>query len=88
MFWLPLGREEPKMPEQSDLDAPIFGAVNIARAANLFTKQGKPDVSKLYYKHEQGLLAGIVYKNGRELVSTQRQLQRLGSTTVVTKATK
>ncbi len=77
-----------KQAPTPDLDDPIFGAVNIARAANLFTKKGEPDVNKLYYKHEQGLLAGIVYKNGRELVSTQRQLQRLGSTTVIAKPTK
>ncbi len=70
------------------LDDPIFGAENIARAANLFTKKGRPDKNKLYYKFAQGLLAGIVHKNGRELVSTQRQLQRLGSTTVAVKAIK
>ena len=61
-----------------DLDDPIFGAENIARAAKMFTKNGKPDRNKIYYKHERGLLAGIVHQNGRELVSTRRQLQRLG----------
>ena len=70
------------MSEQADLDTPIYGAVNIARKAGMFTKKGKPDVNKLYYKHEQGLLDGIVHKNGRELVSTPRQLQRIGTISV------
>jgi hypothetical protein len=29
-----------------DPDAPIFGAQNIARAANMFTKKGEPDTNK------------------------------------------
>jgi len=69
----------------TDLDAPIFGASNIAAAAGLFTEAGEPDQHKLYYKKRAGLLSGIVHKNGRELVSTRRQLQRLGTITVVSR---
>jgi hypothetical protein len=76
------------MSEQLDLDRPIVGAVNIARAAGLFTKKGALAVDKIYYKFEQGLLDGIVHKNGRELVSSLRQIQRLATTTVAIKNTK
>ena len=67
------------------LDRPIVGAANIARAANLFTKKGAPDADKIYYKHERGLLDGIVHKNGRELISSLRQIQKLATTTIAVK---
>jgi hypothetical protein len=77
-----LARRQP-YSAPTDLDAPIFGAPNIAAAAGLFTETGDPDLDRLYYKKRAGLLSGIVHKNGRELVSTRRQLQRLGTITVV-----
>jgi len=76
------------MSNQLDLDAPIIGAEAIARAAGwLFKKgkrKGKPNTDKVYYKHEQGLLKDIVHKNGRELISSSRQIQRLATMTIVT----
>jgi hypothetical protein len=65
-----------------DLDTPILGAARIAAAAGMFTAAGAPDAHKLYYKMERGLLEGIVFKNGRELVSNRRQLQRLGQMSI------
>jgi hypothetical protein len=65
-----------------DLDAPIFGAEEIARAARMFTRDGKPSADKVYYKVAKGLLDGVVHRNGRELVTTRRQLQRIGTISV------
>jgi hypothetical protein len=68
---------------QIDLDAPLVGAEKIAAAAGWFIargkRKGKPNTAKVYYKHEVGLLSGIVHKNGRDLISSLRQIQSLAT---------
>jgi hypothetical protein len=70
-------------PTEPDLDRPIHGATNIAREAGLFTKDGAPDKDALYYKVRAGLLKGIIHKNGRGLTSTRRQLQQIGTQSIL-----
>jgi len=77
------------------LDRPIRGAAAIAAAAGMYKeskhrskrenrtrskKDPEPDADAIYYMHEQGHLAGIVYQRGSQLVSTLRLLQQIGTT--------
>jgi hypothetical protein len=74
-------QRQPYSPPVS-LDEPIFGGERIARAAGILRDDGEPDLDKFYYKQRAGLLAGVVHRSGRELVSTLRQLQTLGTRSV------
>lgn len=78
--------------QEVDLDALIVGAAAIASAAGWRIKKGKrkgkPNTDKVYYKHEQGLLKGVVHQNGRDLISSLRQIQQLATTTITAKDTK
>ncbi len=56
-----------------ELDRYIYGAEAIARAADLFDKDGKPDVRRAYYALEQELIDGE--KFGRIWRSTPRRVR-------------
>jgi hypothetical protein len=56
------------------LDAPLYGAEPIGRAAHLFDGRGKVDIRKTYYALEKGYIDAD--KFGRVWVSTPRRVRR------------
>ncbi len=60
-----------------DLDAPIWGALNIARGANLVDKRGKPRLRAAYHLLESKRLPAD--KVGKTWVSTLRRLRSVAS---------
>jgi hypothetical protein len=59
------------------LDLPCWGARDIAVAANLVDKRGKPRVRAAYHLLEKGLLPAD--KVGRTYVSTPRRLRSIAN---------
>jgi hypothetical protein len=59
-----------------DVDANIWGAADIARAANVVDENGEPDMDRIYYLLQRKLLPAT--KVGKGYVSTLRRL-RVGS---------
>jgi hypothetical protein len=55
-----------------ELDRPIFGAIAIARAANLVDRKGRVEIRKAYRALKLGRIPAS--KFGREWVSTQRRI--------------
>lgn len=54
------------------LDAPIRGVANIAKAANIRNKKGKPDIRAAYYGLEAGHYDAS--KRGKQWETTLRRL--------------
>jgi hypothetical protein len=62
------------MPDNSpDLDAPLWGAEQIGRAANLLNEDGSVNFRATFYALEQGNLPAS--KVGKKWVSTLRRLR-------------
>jgi hypothetical protein len=55
-----------------DLDRPIYGVREIARALNLLDDHGEPDERRAYYAAEKGYIDAS--KFGRTWTSTKRRL--------------
>lgn len=65
------------IPESTDLDAPIRGAANIAKVANVLKDNGDPDMTAAFYKLEQGYIPAS--KEGRIWVSTLRRIRSIAA---------
>ena len=62
------------MPDSLGLDAPLWGAEAIARAANIVDKNGEPNLRRAYHYLENGFLPAT--KIGGTWTSTHRRLLR------------
>lgn len=63
----------PNIDDDTNLDAPIWGAEKIALAAGLIRPDGSPDIDAAYYKLSMGYLPAT--KRGRMYVSSQRKIR-------------
>jgi hypothetical protein len=62
------------MTPEDDLDAPIWGAEDIGRAAHVVDEKGNVKLGKTFYLLSSGLLPGK--KIGKQWTSTKRQIYR------------
>jgi hypothetical protein len=74
----------PDIRAETDLDTLIYGAANIARAANILDENGEPDIDRTYYHLHRGDLSagkmnGIWVTTKRRLLEMTRQRPRPNS---------